>query len=194
MKILMPRLNVAKGKLKSVKWVLLITLWTFGLSVFMSFFSDLILRNTNLFVSFVVLFFIILIGILFDVIGIAVTSVDDKPFHAMASRKVIGSIQSIKMIRHASKVSNICNDVIGDICGIISGASGTFIVLEISNIYPDINIALFTVFMSSLAAALTVGGKAIGKDIAINHSKIIIKICGRILYSIESKLKINILR
>lgn len=194
MKSRKPRTENHKGKLKNMKWVLLITLWTFALSVFMSFFSDLILRNTNIFLSFVVLLIIIFIGIIFDVIGIAVTAVDERPFHSMASGKVLGSLQSIKMIKNASKVSNICNDVIGDICGIVSGASATFIVIKTYEIYPEVNMGLFTVLISSLAASLTVGGKAVGKDIAINHSKVIIKICGRILYSIENTFKLKILR
>ncbi len=192
MKIKKPTMR--KDKLNRIKWVLLITLWTFCLSVFMSFFSDIILRNTNLFVSFVLLLFIIITGIVFDLIGIAVAAVDEKPFHSMASGKVHGSIQSIKMIKNASKVANICNDVIGDICGIISGASATFIVVRTVQLYPDTNLGLFTVLMSSLVAALTVGGKAIGKDIALNHSKIIITICGRILYSIENTIRIKILK
>ncbi len=183
-----------KIKYIRLKWVMLITLWTFGLSVFMSFFSDLILRNVNMFFSFLLLLAIIFLGIIFDIIGIAVTAVDERPFHSMASAKVAGALQSIKMIKNASKVSNICNDVIGDICGIISGASATFIVVRAVQIYPYINIGLFTVLVSSLAASLTVGGKAVGKDIAINYSKGIIKICGRILYSIENTLKLKILR
>lgn len=183
-----------KIKFIRLKWVMLITLWTFGLSVFMSFFSDLILRHVNLLFSFLLLLGIITLGIVFDVIGIAVTAVDERPFHSMASAKVSGALQSIKMIKNASKVSNICNDVIGDICGIISGASATFIVVRVVQVYPSVNIGIFTVFVSSLAASLTVGGKAIGKDIAINYSKGIIKICGRILYRIEKTLKLKILR
>lgn len=194
MKIHKTRTDNGKNKFKNIKWVMLITLWTFGLSIFMSFFSDLILRNTNIFASFILLLTIILLGIVFDVIGIAVTAVDERPFHSMASAKVYGSIQSIKMIKNASKVSNICNDVIGDICGIISGASATFIVVRTVQIYPHINLGLFTVLMSSLAASLTVGGKAIGKDFAINYSKVIITICGRILYGIENNLHVRILR
>ena len=190
------KLKSENNKIKYIrlKWVMLITLWTFGLSVFMSFFSDLILRNVNMFFSFLLLLAIIFLGIIFDIIGIAVTAVDERPFHSMASAKVAGALQSIKMIKNASKVSNICNDVIGDICGIISGASATFIVVRAVQIYPYINIGLFTVLVSSLAASLTVGGKAVGKDIAINYSKGIIKICGRILYSIENTLKLKILR
>jgi CBS domain containing-hemolysin-like protein len=185
------KLKIDEDRFNHIKWVLLITLWTFCLSVFMSFFSDIILRNTNLVISFLLLLFIIITGIIFDIIGIAVAAADERPFHSMASGKVSGSAQSIKLIKNASKVSNICNDVIGDICGIISGASATFIVVKTVQLYPGINLGLFTVFISSLVAALTVGGKAIGKDIAINYSKSIIAICGRILFSFERIFKIT---
>ena len=190
MKIYKERNNVPKSqKNKNIRWVILIILWTFGLSILMSFFSDLILRNTNLFFSFVLLFSIIFIGIIFDVIGIAITSVAEKPFHSMASAKIPGAIESIKLIKNASKVSNICSDVVGDICGIVSGASVAFIILEIAVKFNDINIGLFTVLLSSLAASLTVGGKAIGKEIAMNHSKGIIHFCGRFIHVFLRKNK-----
>ncbi len=173
-------------KFKNFKWVLLITVWTFFLSVLMSFFSDLILKNTNIFVSFIVLLVIIFIGIIFDIIGIAITAVDDKPFHSMASAKVKGSFEAIKLIKNASKVSNICNDVIGDICGIVAGASVAFIIFELSSLISFSNTALLTVLLSSFAASLTVGGKAIGKEIAITHSKGIIYFCGKLIYYVQN--------
>ncbi len=176
-------------KFKNFKWVLLITVWTFFLSVLMSFFSDLILKSTNIFVSFIVLLVIIFIGIIFDIIGIAITAVDEKPFHSMASAKVNGSFEAIILIKNASKVSNICNDVIGDICGIVAGASVAFIIFELSSLISYTNTALLTVILSSFAASLTVGGKAIGKEVAITHSKSIIFFCGKLIHFIQNIFK-----
>ena len=73
-------------------------------------------------VAFIVLIGIVLIGIVFDSEIARVTVTDEKPFHSMAASKVKGAKSSLMLIRNASRVSNVCNDVVGDICGIISGA------------------------------------------------------------------------
>ena len=71
--------------------------------------------------AFLILLVIVMVGIIFDIIGVAVTSADEKPFHSMAARKVPGSQEAIKLLRNAERVSSICNDVVGDICGVVSG-------------------------------------------------------------------------
>ena len=161
--------------------------FAFLLSVFMSTFSDILLRKSNTAVAFIVLIAIIFIGILFDIIGVAVTVTDEKPFHSMAASKVKGAKSSLMLIRNASRVSNVCNDVIGDICGIISGSSAAFIVTQVD--FSDVGFmsaAVFSVILSGIVASLTIGGKAFGKEIAINNSKEIISMIGRIL-SVFSK-------
>ena len=169
------------------RWVIFITIFAFLLSVFMSTFSDILLRKSNTAVAFIVLIAIIFIGILFDIIGVAVTVTDEKPFHSMAASKVKGAKSSLMLIRNASRVSNVCNDVIGDICGIISGSSAAFIVTQVD--FSDVGFmraAVFSVILSGIVASLTIGGKAFGKEIAINNSKEIISMIGRIL-SVFSK-------
>ena len=167
------------------RWVIFITIFAFLLSVFMSTFSDILLRKSNTAVAFIVLIAIIFIGILFDIIGVAVTVTDEKPFHSMAASKVKGAKSSLMLIRNASRVSNVCNDVIGDICGIISGSSAAFIVTQVD--FSDVmSAAVFSVILSGIVASLTIGGKAFGKEIAINNSKEIISMIGRIL-SVFSK-------
>ena len=169
------------------RWVIFITIFAFLLSVFMSTFSDILLRKSNTAVAFIGLIAIIFIGILFDIIGVAVTVTDEKPFHSMAASKVKGAKSSLMLIRNASRVSNVCNDVIGDICGIISGSSAAFIVTQVD--FSDVGFmsaAVFSVILSGIVASLTIGGKAFGKEIAINNSKEIISMIGRIL-SVFSK-------
>ena len=169
------------------RWVIFITIFAFLLSVFMSTFSDILLRKSNTAVAFIVLIAIIFIGILFDIIGVAVTVTDEKPFHSMAASKVKGAKSSLMLIRNASRVSNVCNDVIGDICGIISGSSAAFIVTQVD--FSDVGFmsaAVFSVILSGIVASLTIGGKAFGTEIAINNSKEIISMIGRIL-SVFSK-------
>ena len=117
--------------------------------------------------------YIIFIGILFDIVGVAVTSADEAVFHSMNSRKVKGASIAVKFKKNADKVSSFCCDVIGDICGIVSGAAGTTIAAIISNTY-DFNILIVALTVSATIAALTIGGKAVGKSFAINKSDIIL--------------------
>ena len=39
------------------------------------------------------------------------------------------------MLRNASRVSSVCNDVVGDICGIVSGATGAVIVARLQQAF-----------------------------------------------------------
>ena len=120
---------------KVSRWVITIFVVTLFVSGFISLLSEEILARSEMVTAFFILFVIIFIGIIFDIIGVAVTSADEKPFHSMAARKVPGAQEAIRLLRNAERVGSICNDVVGDICGVISGsasaaiASGTFVYL-----------------------------------------------------------------
>ena len=83
--------------------------------------SEGALDGAGLPVAFGVLVCFIGLGIVFDIIGVAVTAADERPFHSMAAHKTPGAREALGLIRRANKVSSFCNDVVGDICGIISG-------------------------------------------------------------------------
>ena len=131
--------------------------------------SELIIPNVNIIIAIFVLIIFILIGVLFDMVGVAVTASDEKPFHSMSSRKVYGAKTAVRLKKNADRVSSICNDVIGDICGIISGSVGVAISSDLSNKF-NISLLLMTLIVTGIIASLTIGGKAIGKGIAINKS------------------------
>ena len=135
-----------------------------------------------MFVAFLILLLIVLIGIIFDIIGVAVTSADEKPFHSMASRKVSGAMDSIKLLRNAERVSSICNDVVGDICGVVSGSASATIAAQILRTFEWNLSSVVPLVLSSLVAALTVGGKAIGKGIAVNNCTDIVYHAGQVIY------------
>lgn len=161
------------------KWIILIFALTMVISGTMSFISSELLGRANLAVSFLILISIVLIGIIFDVIGVAVTSAEEKPFHSMASRKVPEAAEALRLIRNANRVSSFCNDVIGDICGVISGAASATIAVKVlsgKSANPFVELLL-----SALVAALTVGGKAFGKTFAIHMSTPIVQTTARIL-------------
>ena len=175
------------------KWVIIITFWTFLLAVIVSLISEGVMRNLHIMGAFVSLIFIIAFGVLFDTIGIAVTASSEKPFHSMASNKVMEANYAIRLIRNAGPVSNFCNDVIGDISGIISGAAGTIIVSKLIIEYGLKEGTILSVLMSSFVASLTVGGKALGKELAIKKSDKIIFYVAKLLHKIDKNFGIDIL-
>ncbi len=172
------------------RWVHRACILAFGLSVFFSLISELLLKKVNVVVSLVVLLIIIAIGIIFDIIGIAVTSANEAPFHAMAADKIPGGKEAVKLIRNADIVSNFCNDVVGDICGIISGAAGAAIILKVAYGNNDI---ILSILLTGIISTLTIGGKAIGKGIAINNSKKVVYNVALFLYMLSNRLHIDIL-
>jgi len=129
--------------------------------------------------SVTVLLVVILTGIIFDIIGTAVTAATETPFHAMAADKVKGSKQAIYLIRSADRVANICNDVVGDIAGTLSGALMVGIVFDFANVFQGLGEDLLSSIAVALIAALTVGGKAFGKSYAINNANQIIFTVGK---------------
>ena len=120
-----------KEKNKTVRWVISIFFITILISGLISFASDAIMASSSMLVAFIILLAIILIGIIFDIVGVAVTSADEKPFHSMAARKVAGAQEAIRLLRKAERVSSICNDVVGDICGVVSGSASATIAAQV---------------------------------------------------------------
>lgn len=167
-------------------WITTIFGTTIGISAAMSFFSNEILSGGGLILSFAVLLVIILIGILFDIIGVSVTAAEEKPFHSMAAKKVPEAREALKMLRRAERVSSFCNDVVGDICGVISGSAAAVIAAKaITGMSPVLG-SVVQLLLSAVVAGLTVGGKAFGKSIAMNNSTAIIHAAAKVMYLVKS--------
>ena len=168
---------------KTIRWVVTIFFVTILVSGTISFTSDLIMGNSTMLVAFIILLAIILIGIIFDVIGVAVTSADEKPFHSMAARKVPGAQEAIRLLRNAERVSSICNDVVGDICGVVSGSASATIAAQILRNFEFTMASVVPLVMSALVAGLTVGGKAIGKTFAMQSCTKIVHGVGKVVWA-----------
>lgn len=151
------------------KWVIEIVLMAFFLSLALSFTADTVIPNVPIGLSFVILFLFIGLGIIFDMIGVAVTVAEKKTFNSMASKKVRGAKTALMLINNNSRVSSFCNDVVGDICGIISGAAGITIATSFADIR-SINVIILNLLFTAFIASATIGGKAIGKSYAINKA------------------------
>lgn len=174
-----------KERNKTIRWVVVIFFVTILISGTISFISDEIMESSSMAVAFLILLAIVLIGIVFDIVGVAVTSADEKPFHSMAARKVPGGLEAIKLLRNAERVSSICNDVVGDICGVVSGSASATIAAQVLRNFDFTFPQLVTLLMSALVAGVTVGGKAIGKTFAINSCTKIVSGVGKIIYTLS---------
>lgn len=159
------------------KWTLKVFFLTFVLAIIFSLIANYLGNFNNIILSICIIL-IILIGIVFDIIGTAVLSCNTKVLHSRASQKLKGAKEAIKLAKNASTVSSFCNDVVGDVCGIVSGSLITILVV---NIFTSGNLSIYNVLLSSILSSLTVGGKALGKKMAVKRSNDIIYSVGKIL-------------
>ena len=173
-------------KLKAVNtaWVSLITVISFTLSVVMSYISNEALASAGTILSFAVLLLFIALGIVFDMIGVASTSATEKEFHSMAAHRVRGAREAVWMVRNAEKVSSICNDVVGDICGIVSGSTAAVIVAALQRDLSTTNV-MISIGVTALISGLTIGGKALFKKVAINECTAVVYRVARIMHALH---------
>ena len=184
------RLNKDRGPLRRGLYMGLVT---FILSIVLTLMANSILTLFGLVAAVSILFLIIFTGIVFDIIGIAVTATGESSFHSMAAKKVFGSVQAIRLIRHADRVSSFCNDVVGDICGTVSGAAAASIVFNLFLLGLVAKQAVASLLIVALVAAFTVGGKAAGKYFALHRCQEITHRVGCLLAWLELKLGLQIL-
>jgi len=171
-----------KQRKKTAIWVITIFIVTIIVSATISLISEEVMAGSGTLTAFLILFGIVLLGILFDIIGVAVTSADETPLHAMAARKVSGAREAIRLLRKADKVSSICNDVVGDICGVVSGSAAASIAVQLLQTFEFSWERMASLIMSAMVAGVTVGGKAIGKTFAVNSSTTIVHCVGKVIF------------
>lgn len=180
----------------SIRWSLIISIVTLLLSTGFMVISTIVLAGVGWAIGMLVVFIIVIIGVFFDMVGLAAAAAEEKPYHSMAAEKLDGAKQAIQIVRNADKFSNFCNDVIGDISGIVSGTASAAVVLQLIYTFGETDQSLLytvvSILFTGIVAALTVGGKAIGKSLAITYStKIILKV-GQIFYFVEKNFNITI--
>lgn len=171
--------NKKKKKNSTKSWFCIIFVGSFFLSLFFSYVSTNALTGLDIIPAILLILLVIFIGVLFDIIGVSVTVAAEEQFHAQGSKKIASAKTAIKLIRNSAKVSNICADVVGDVAGVLSGAMSAIVALKISSAYGVDELVQY--FISANVAALTIGGKAIGKGIAIKHANQIVDIVSKSL-------------
>ena len=86
------------------RWALTAFVMAVALSGLLSLSSEAILENAGLLLALLILALFIGLGILFDIIGVAVTAADPRPFHSMAAHKEKGAKEALKLLRNAESV------------------------------------------------------------------------------------------
>ena len=177
--------SVTKKK-SNYSWIIKVTLFATLTSFLISYSSGIVVSKLNLVASIIFLIIFILIGVIADMLGVAVTTAPITPFHSMSAKRMIGAKKAIKLIKNAEKVASFTSDVIGDICGILSGSIGVLISVNLSQRFGT-NLSLTTLIFTALIAGLMIGGKAIGKSLAINKNVFMVYELSRILSIFEKK-------
>lgn len=178
--------NTAMVKNGGTKWAIIVVILSFFISISMDMMSSALLPKADIITALLILLVLVFIGIIFDIVGVAVATADETPFHSMAAAKIKAAPQAIWLIRNAEKVSNICNDVIGDIVSVISGAATAVIVAKIINAY-TIEEIVVSLLLTGFTASLTIGGKAVGKGIAMSKANSIIYTVARVISVFKNK-------
>jgi len=135
--------------------------------------------------SLFVLLVIITVGVIFDAVGVAATAAKLPPLNARAAKKVPGAKQALNLARNSDQVASFCNDVVGDISGIVSGSAAAAIIFSLSMEH-SLNQNYLNIFIMAVVASLTVGGKAAGKSVAINYSTEILMATGKVILVLQS--------
>ena len=179
-----PRRKKKKGQKKKnsqYSWAIKVFFISIVITAFLSFVSGELLNELNMYVALIVLAIFIMLGIIFDIIGLAVATAQEAPFNSMAAQRNVVGKTAVKLLKNAEKVSSFCNDVVG----VISGATGTAIAASLFQ--TSENAFWWTLLLTSSVAALTVGGKALGKRFAMEKSVMIVTNVAKLLCVFKKK-------
>ena len=165
----------------NIRWLIKTVLISVVASLVFTLASTEILGRAGYILSFSILAVFIIVGIIFDIIGVAVTAATEAPFHSMAARRERAAAESLRLVRNANKVASFCNDVVGDVTGIISGTTAALIAARLMEGLNSENL-LFPLLISGVVTGLTVGGKAVGKTLAFNKCTAIVYKVGKLIH------------
>lgn len=172
-----------KKKKKRNMWPLKAFFITLLLAAAVNTGSELALTDSQWWLATILTVVILLLGVVFDVIGTAATACDIGPFHSMASRKVRGGKMAVRLAQKRDIVSSVCCDIVGDICGIVSGVCGAALASEaiVGITLSAVWTVVIKVVIYSVISTLTITFKAIGKNIAVKNANGIIMGVAKVL-------------
>lgn len=176
------RKQKVKKQQSNSRWPLKIFIMAVALSLSFSIISEYVMGSAGMIIAVLIIIIFVAISIITDMIGVAVTACTKEPFMAMCSKKVRGAKEGLMLVRNADKVASLCADVVGDVCGILSGAAGASIVAKITIDFQDANLTVLVAsLITALIAGVTIFGKALGKRTAMDNCNSIILRVGKFL-------------
>ena len=173
-------------KKTNFRWLIKIVLISVAATMAFTIASTEVLGRAGYVVAFSVLAVFIVLGIAFDMIGVAVTAATEAPFHSMAVHRERGAAESVRLIKNADKVASFCNDVVGDVSGIVSGSTSALIAARLMQGLNAENL-IIPLLISGAVTGLTICGKAVGKAFALNNCTVIALKVGRLLNILHIK-------
>ena len=163
-----------------LKWAFKIFVLSIFLSIVFSMISQSMFPNLPAFISIFIIFFFVAVSGVFDMIGIAITSTTLEMIKKFDGQK--GFRTALYLCKNTDKISSFCGDVVGDICGILSGAGGVSLVVNLHITNQTIYL-IVTCLVSSFIAGLTIFFKAILKNYAVTNGANIVMQTAKILES-----------
>ncbi len=174
-------------KQNSVRWALKTLILSICLSIVFSVISQSLFPHLSVILSIFIIVFFVALSTIFDMVGVAVTSAKLQSLKQYENHKAYST--ALKLCENTEKISSFCGDVVGDICGILSGAGGISLVLSMHITEPNIYF-IVTCLISSVIAGLTIFSKAIFKSYAVsNAEKVVISTANIINFSPKSFFK-----
>lgn len=164
----------------SLAWPLKVLILTFSFSVCFSVLSEIINSKVGVIISLLIIVVFFLLNIIFDVIGVATTVCEKQGFVELAKHGDKNAKIAIRMVENNEKVCSFCCDIIGDICGILSGSAGASLIYKFHFNLTSAELILFSTLISALIASITVFAKAVGKNFAIRKSSTIVYFVGKV--------------
>jgi len=130
--------------------------------------------------SFILLVATVLTGVAFDIIGTAVAAATEPPINAVASRRLKGGAEALRLVRNAPQVANFCNDIVGDVCGTLSGALAASSAASLASML-ELNLMLTLAVTVAVVTTATVTLKYISKNFAMERAEEVILVAGKLL-------------
>jgi len=88
----------------NVNWIYKVFLLSFILSIIFSGISSTMANNFNTIILGIIIIIVIAIGILFDMLGVAVLTSKEANLHAKASKKLKGAKEALSLLKNSTKV------------------------------------------------------------------------------------------
>jgi len=153
---------------RAIKFIIMISLLSIPLSAIFDT-GTVFLDSIPWYIGIVIVLFIVVFGAFFDMIGVAAAAANETPYHAMASNKIAGATTAVFIVRNAERVASICSDVIGDIAGVLSGATALAVGTQITHTFHIHGWLgeVISIGLTVIATSLTIGCKALGKTLAV---------------------------